>query len=363
VQRAARGSEYALEERPTPGGSLLRPPENCRCITHADRFSMLVDGASYFDAFRRAAERAQRSILILAWDFDSRTPVAWDERRATLRLGEFLNSLARRRRRLEVRVLDWDYPLLYGLELRPLPSSASAETAPSGARATTVLTVGGLQHQKMVIDDRVAFVGASTSPAAVDTPAHEPAGRGGSGRTSLPALPDVMAMLDGPAARARGRRSPSLGAATGDDSAESRWRLTPASGTSRTSRTCDWGGLHGARGDGAPGAGGRRLYRHDPRAPGAMSTWRTSTSRRHDRRAHGAAAERDGPTSSSSPVLSGWLEAHHALAARASSTAVGRRHRRFRLLSPVRPSPKACVTCTRRSRSWTTSGSASAPPT
>jgi hypothetical protein len=35
--------------------------------------SFVVDADGYFRLFRRAAERAERSIVILAWDFNSRT--------------------------------------------------------------------------------------------------------------------------------------------------------------------------------------------------------------------------------------------------------------------------------------------------
>ena len=54
---------------------------------------MLVDGEEYFDAFCDAALRAERSILILAWDFDSRTPLRFDraEDGPPVLLGDFLN--------------------------------------------------------------------------------------------------------------------------------------------------------------------------------------------------------------------------------------------------------------------------------
>jgi phospholipase D1/2 len=165
-----------------------------------------VDAASYFDAFRRAAERAERSILILAWDFDSRTPLAWDDSHATLRLGDFLNSLAHRRRGLEVRVLDWDYPLLYGFD-REAPPIFGLGWKPH--RRVHVRYDGthpfvASQHQKIVaIDDRLAFVGGlDLASRRWDTSAHAPRDprRLWLGEP-YPPFHDVMAMLDGDAAR------------------------------------------------------------------------------------------------------------------------------------------------------------------
>ncbi len=51
---------------------LLRPGWNCWRIEHADRVCFLVDGADYFNAFRQTVKNAQRSVLIIGWDIDSR---------------------------------------------------------------------------------------------------------------------------------------------------------------------------------------------------------------------------------------------------------------------------------------------------
>ncbi len=67
---------------------------NCWRRAKADRMAFLVDAAAYFEAFASSAERAQRSILILGWDFDSRVelrhresaPVAEKPRRLIHRL-------------------------------------------------------------------------------------------------------------------------------------------------------------------------------------------------------------------------------------------------------------------------------------
>ena len=78
---------------------LFKPGENCCAAVRAGRVALLVDADAYFEAFRRAAERAQHSILILAWDFNSRTLLKPGS--DGLAAGDFLNSLAARRRGLE----------------------------------------------------------------------------------------------------------------------------------------------------------------------------------------------------------------------------------------------------------------------
>ena len=53
--------------------SVLVEGKNCWRRAHAERASFLVDAAAYFDAFARPALRARKSILIVGWDFYSRT--------------------------------------------------------------------------------------------------------------------------------------------------------------------------------------------------------------------------------------------------------------------------------------------------
>ena len=64
---------------PVSTDALFRPGENCCTVARAGRVGLAIDAAAYFEAFMRAAERAERSILILAWDFDSRTGLDFDD--------------------------------------------------------------------------------------------------------------------------------------------------------------------------------------------------------------------------------------------------------------------------------------------
>ncbi len=92
---------------------------NCWRVEHAHRAppsSSMRD--AYFKAFVAAARQAQRSILITGWDFHSRTRLlcANDDGAASCELGDFLNDLARRRRELQIHILIWDYPMIFGLD-------------------------------------------------------------------------------------------------------------------------------------------------------------------------------------------------------------------------------------------------------
>src|SRR5262245_61479147 len=191
-------------------GSVFRPGYNCVAVAATQRFALLVDGAAYFSAFMRAAERAERSILILAWDLDSRMHLAFDERGSpAASLGEFLNALARRRRRLQVHILNWDYPMVFGTE-REFPPLYGLGWKPHRhvhLCYDDTHPVAGSHHQKIVvIDDKVAFVGGlDMTCRRWDTPEHRPGDerRRAAGKP-YPPFHDVMAAVDGEAARVLG---------------------------------------------------------------------------------------------------------------------------------------------------------------
>src|SRR3954471_24486765 len=74
--------------------SLLHIGQNCCAVAKADRVALLIDAQAYFRAFYDAALRAERSITILAWDFNSRTRLHFDAVEPggpPAELGEFLN--------------------------------------------------------------------------------------------------------------------------------------------------------------------------------------------------------------------------------------------------------------------------------
>lgn len=211
-------------DAPRPAGdrSLFRVGENCCAVGQAGRIALLVDGEAYYRAFVAAARNARHSIMILGWDFDSRTVLLVDERaRPLLTLGSFLNDLARSRRSLHIRVLEWDYPVIFGTdrELSPIYGLSWKPHRSVHFRFDDTHPLAGSHHQKIVvIDDRVAFVGGlDLTTKRWDTCEHRPDDprRTFDGKP-YPPMHDVMAAVDADAARALG------------DIARSRWAAATA---------------------------------------------------------------------------------------------------------------------------------------
>lgn len=207
-------------------GGLFVPGRNCRTVARAHRVGMLVDGEDYFRAFALAAERATRSIDILAWDFNSNTRLRFDDedgagaqaeggRRPGIgeppqRLGDFLNWLVRRRRGLRVHILDWDYPMVFGTdrEFPPLYGLGWRPHRRIHLAYDDTHPLSASHHQKIVvIDDALAFIGGfdltvrrwDTCAHAAGDPRRDCAGK------PYPPFHDLMMAVDGAAATALAR--------------------------------------------------------------------------------------------------------------------------------------------------------------
>lgn len=188
--------------------TLFRPGENCCAAVRAPRVGFLIDGEAYFDAFVRACERAERLIVILAWDFDSRTVLRYDSQGRPLEtLGPFLNKLCERNRKLRVRILDWDFPVVFGAdrEYSPIFGLNWEPHRHIQFRFDDTHPLAGSHHQKIVaIDDKLAFVGGlDLTNKRWDSPAHAPDDpRRAFEDEPYPPFHDVMVAVDGPAATA-----------------------------------------------------------------------------------------------------------------------------------------------------------------
>jgi phosphatidylserine/phosphatidylglycerophosphate/cardiolipin synthase-like enzyme/uncharacterized membrane protein YdjX (TVP38/TMEM64 family) len=158
--------------------TLFRPGVNCWQVARAERIALLVDGEAYFKAFAQAALKAQRVISILGWDFHSRTHLHHGIPRVPEHLGDFLNFLVKRRRRLEVRILTWDYPVIFskGRELSPVYGLGWRPKRRVRLRYDDHYPIGASQHQKIVvIDGTLAFCGGlDLTLSRWDTPEHGP---------------------------------------------------------------------------------------------------------------------------------------------------------------------------------------------
>ena len=188
---------------------ILRPGRNAWRVCRAARAAVLVDAEAYFRAFVSACGKARRSILVTGWDMDSRVCLRPGEGEP-LRLGHFLDELARRTPGLEVHLLAWDYALVFARERELLPRVGFGWC--THRRVHFALDddhpVAASHHQKVVVvDDRVAFVGGiDLCGSRWDTPAHradDPRRRTPDG-DAYDAFHDVQMAVDGECARALG---------------------------------------------------------------------------------------------------------------------------------------------------------------
>jgi phosphatidylserine/phosphatidylglycerophosphate/cardiolipin synthase-like enzyme/uncharacterized membrane protein YdjX (TVP38/TMEM64 family) len=174
--------------------------------------AFLIDGASYFAAFRSAVERAQRSVLIVGWDFDSRIQLQHDEepQDGAGQLLHFLKEVIARRKDLHIHILIWDFAVIYALDREFFPELKLDRQVPRRLhfRLDGNHPLGASHHQKIVVvDDAVAFVGGiDLTKSRWDTIEHkakdprrvDPLGR------SYPPRHDVQMAVSGPAAAALG---------------------------------------------------------------------------------------------------------------------------------------------------------------
>ncbi|MFO1081768.1 MAG: VTT domain-containing protein [Reyranellaceae bacterium] len=192
--------------------SVFRPGHNVWKLAPASRAAVLVDAANFFAALRAACLKAERRILIVGWDIDSRTPLVGASGRPDDGLpasfAEFLAELVRSRPGLEVDLLLWDYSLLYAGERELLPRLSLQWSMPQNVtlRLDDTVPFGCSQHQKIVvIDDALAFSGGlDLTIRRWDTPGHDADNHHRVDPSGVPYRPfhDVQMMVDGAAAHA-----------------------------------------------------------------------------------------------------------------------------------------------------------------
>jgi phospholipase D1/2 len=160
-------------------------PPACWRRVEAQRVSLIRDAGPYYSALREGLEQAERSIFVVGWDIDGRElllrgppndegPRPRDELEEPLQA--LLDRLAQQRAGLEIRLLSWDYGLIYAFERQWLPLyNLDWRTHPRiRFQLDDAHPAGGSQHQKIVvIDDSLAFCGGiDLTGNRWDTPAH-----------------------------------------------------------------------------------------------------------------------------------------------------------------------------------------------
>jgi phospholipase D1/2 len=191
---------------------VVRPGRNAWRVERASRAAVLVDAAEYFGAVRRAMRNARRSIYIVGWDINSRMRLVGDsgepEDGLPATLGDFLCALVRARPNLSIKLLLWDFSVVYSFEREPWPLVALQWRTPPQIELCLddTLPTGSSHHQKIVVvDDDVAFSGGlDLTVRRWDRPAHSPSDGQRTDPAGVPYAPfhDVQMLVDGPAAKA-----------------------------------------------------------------------------------------------------------------------------------------------------------------
>ena len=192
--------------------AILHPGRNVWRVERAGRASVLIDGAAFFGAVRRAFLKARRSIFIVGWDIDSRMRLVGESNMAndgcSPVLAEFLGELVASRPDLHVYLLLWDYSIVYVNERELFPRLSLQWRTPPRVMLCmdNAVPFGSSQHQKLiVVDDSVAFTGGlDLALRRWDTSEHSPEhpGRIDVSGCGYPPFHDVQLMVDGPAALA-----------------------------------------------------------------------------------------------------------------------------------------------------------------
>lgn len=191
---------------------LLVPGESCWRIERAGRFALIVDAADYYRAAKRAILEAERSVMLIGWDFDSR--IEFEPEGQTIegpnQLGPFLLWAADRRPRATFRLLKWNLGMIETLSRGETPYyllrwmwKKNIEMKLDAAHPAMAA-----HHQKIVvIDDALAFCGGiDMTTGRWDTREHldeNPSRRSPRGKPMGP-WHDATTCVDGPAAAALG---------------------------------------------------------------------------------------------------------------------------------------------------------------
>lgn len=191
---------------------MLEPGRTVWRVETADRFAILMENEAYFDALSSAISKAQRSIVVLGWQFDPRTRLDPETRAGDRQaeIGHQLRMLVRSRPELDVRLLIWKSPLLIAASQGFYPHKAQRwfRKRMVEFRLDSPGPIGACHHQKVVIiDDKIAFCGGGDiSTDRWDSEGHldgDPRRCMPSGLFSSPRH-ETMCVMDGEAARALG---------------------------------------------------------------------------------------------------------------------------------------------------------------
>ncbi len=189
---------------------IVVPGSNCWRIERAERASVIVDASDYYHLIRPAMEAAEKRILIIGWDFDTRIALEPQEHDEGRTLGEYFLELAAANPDRSIDILKWSF----GAKKQFFHPGAVwmlwkwQRTKAIDFRFDSAHPPGCSHHQKIVvIDDQFAVCGGiDISKARWDTSCHDddnPDRRLPNGKPYGPWHDATMAMT-GPVAAALG---------------------------------------------------------------------------------------------------------------------------------------------------------------
>lgn len=191
---------------------IIQPGKNCWQTARAQRAKLLIDGENYYPALHQAIQNAQHSVVVLAWDIDSRMRLTRGDEASQQpqEFGHLLCKVLQQKPDLNVYILNWDWAMLYSFEREWLPTyrplwkhQQRLHYELDGECPTTAS-----QHQKIVvIDNQIAFCGGfDLSKHRWDGREHLPDDprRIDPDKQAYPPFHDVQWLVDGEAAQALG---------------------------------------------------------------------------------------------------------------------------------------------------------------
>jgi len=146
--------------------TILREGTNCWAIEEVQSAGVLVDADAYYRAFHQAAQQARRYLWIAGWQFDSRVRLlrgdASMSKTGPVELLPFLDGLCHAHPELEIKILAWDFSLLYTFEREWMQEwTFNWSTCDRLVyRFDSTVPVGASHHQKfVVVDGHIGFLG------------------------------------------------------------------------------------------------------------------------------------------------------------------------------------------------------------
>lgn len=191
---------------------IIRPDKNCWHKVPVQRAKLLIDGENYYPVLHKAIQNARHSIIITAWDIDSRMRLTRSDAddAQPQELGHLLCKVLQENPQLNIYILNWDWSMLYSLErewlpiYRPLWKNQQRLHYELDSQCPSEAS----QHQKIVvIDDQIAFCGGfDLGKHRWDSREHLPDDnrRIDPDKQPYPPFHDVQWLVDGEAAKKLG---------------------------------------------------------------------------------------------------------------------------------------------------------------